>query len=516
MANEGNIVRLVQNAEEPPAPDDAEKKGGREPPDETELELARFLRNDYGNGQRLIARHGDDLLFVRGIGWHAFVGTHWSRDEGEDLAVISAHETAKKIFDEAKALEMEGPREGEAEDDFEDRVAPHRKWAVGSGNQTRIGAMLKQAQPYRTLTTDEMDADRFRFNVANGTLILGDEVALAAHDRADRITRLSPATFDPHAECPTFRKFLDRVVPDTSVQVFLQRYFGYSLTGSVAEQCLLLLQGQGRNGKSTLIELMAWIFGDYSMTLPIESLLQDDRRRGSEASPDLARLPGVRLAVASEPNVGARLDEGRVKHLTGGERMTVRHLNRDFFDFDPQFKLCVSFNNAPQVRGLDDGIWRRLRLVPFDVQIPPNEVDKNLLKKLKAEANGILNFLLDGFRLWHESGLAEPASVLKATADYREESDRVGQFLTAATIADPEASIRAKALYVAYCAWCRDNALEPMSGTAFGKQVARKGFEREKVGVMFYKGLRLIDEKMGQDEGDGPPPPAGEGDYAGL
>jgi putative DNA primase/helicase len=299
----------------------------------------------------------------------------------------------------------------------------------------------------------------------------------------------------------------------------MQRYFGYVLTGSVVEQCLILMQGKGRNGKSTLLELLAFILGDYALTLPIETLLQDERRRGSEATPDLADLPGVRLAVATEPGPSAKLDEGRIKKFTGGERLKVRRLMEGFFEFFPHFKMCLAFNEPPQIRGQDDGIWRRLRVVLFEVQV--KDVDMQLLDKLKAEAPGVLNWLLDGYCAWREGGLQPPEKVLAATAEYRDDSDRIGQFLRSATEAAPGFTITAKELYAAYEDWCRINAAEAVSGNYFGRQMKAHGFDREKVGVIFYHGVRLnqawIDEqaaaKARKSKPEEPPAPKGEEEY---
>ena len=528
MANENNIIKAVFGATEPPPPDDEDGYGGSDGGG-SDLDLAYLVRNDYGNAQRLIRRFGTEMLYVRDVGWHTFNGKRWSREEGKDLATRFAHQTASAMFKEAEALRDRGQRPDESEKDFKERMERAEKWAVGSGNQNRIIAMLAQAQPYLPATTEDMDPDRFSFNVQNGTLTLGEQVVLRPHDRKDHITRIAEVTYDPQATCPLFYKFLDRTQPDRQLQGFLQRYFGYALTGSVREQCLLLLSGKGSNGKSTLIELMGWLFGDYALTLPVSSLLHDDRKRGSEATPDIARLPGVRLAISSEPNRGARLDEGLVKHLTGGEQMSARHLGKEFFDFDPQFKLCLSFNNAPQIRGQDDGIWRRLKMTKWEVQIPDSEKDLELLNKLKAEASGVLNWLLDGFRLWREGGLAAPEKVRAATDEYREDSDRVGQFLRAETAAHVDGMISAKTLYAAYCIWCRQNAQDPVSQNYFGRQVVAHGYKREKTGVVFYLGLRLTDDDLlkkatggsasdGDDDSsggpsDGAPPPSGERDY---
>ncbi|MFN3077186.1 MAG: phage/plasmid primase, P4 family, partial [Alphaproteobacteria bacterium] len=263
-------------------------------------------------------------------------------------------------------------------------------------------------------------------------------------------------------------------------------------TGFVSEQKLVFFHGIGANGKSTLLNIMARILGGYAMSLPFASLIQDDFKRGSEPSPDLARLPAVRMVRASEAEKGSRFSEATIKMMTGGEEMTVRHLNRDFFDFAPVFKLVLSGNHRPTIRGQDHGIWRRLMLVPFLVTI--TKPDKRLDDDLWAERAGILNWMLDGTRMWLETGLDPPPEVCQATDEYRSDSDRLGQFLNSWTVSTDGVRVQARALYDAYVLWCAENADEPVSMTLFGRMLVERGLAKEKVGVMFYVGLELTDE----------------------
>lgn len=462
-----------------------------------DLQCARLPRNDFGTGQRLIARSGADLMHVPEVGWHAWMGTHWEREDGERQAHLAAHRAAAAIRAEGAALEAEGPWDGEAPKDFLERISGHRKFGIGVGNSSRLRAMLAEAAPYLTEPVGALDADPFLFACENGTLELraadAGGVRLRPARRQDRITRLAPVAYDPEAEAPRFRAFLDRILPDRPVQLFLQRYLGYALTGDIGEQCLILCYGTGSNGKSTLLDVIARLLGGYTTGLPMASLMHDDRRRGAEATPDLARLPGMRLVRAAEANQGSRFDEALLKQLTGGEPMAVRHLNAGFFEFYPVFKLVLTFNNRPTIRGQDEGIWRRLRLVPFSVTIPDGEKDSRLVEKLLGEGPGILNWLLDGFRLWRETGLAAPEAVLEATADYRAESDPVGQFLSMATAPAPGRHTSAKRLYDAFAAWCKENAVTPLTQTGFGRRLGDKGLKKVKTGgLSHYEGVELL------------------------
>jgi len=227
--------------------------------------------------------------------------------------------------------------------------------------------------------------------------------------------------------------------------------------------------------------------------------LANDRKSGSEATPDLARLPGARFVRSSEPKQGAVFDESLLKQLTGGEPITVRHLNKGFFDFSPAFKLVLSFNRKPTVRGTDDGIWRRLLMVPFDQQIPTDDVDKNFLALLKEEGPAILNWVLDGYRLWRESGLAIPDKVRDATEAYRADSDPLGNFLDGAcVISGVQTDVATSAeLFTAYCSWCRKNALEPINSTRFGRRMGeRRGVTKIRSGTIRYAGIQLIDRSL--------------------
>lgn len=480
-----NAIAAAVEGAEPPAP--AEDGS-------LDLELFAFPRNDYGNGQRLIRRFGRDLMYVRGHGWYCWDGKRWRMDEEGHHAQQLAHNTFKAIAGEMKAYRMWAMEKGYHPEQVQERCERHKKWATASGNATRVKAMVGEAMPYLERDIDALDADPYLFNTESGTLDLRNgEVKLRRFRREDLITKIADTGYDERAVCPVFRAFLDTVLPNAQEQAFAQRYFGYALTGLISEQKLLLCWGGGRNGKSTLTLAIKELFGDYASMLPFESLLQDDRRRGSEATPDLARLPGKRFVLASEPEQGARLSTSIMKRMTGGEPMVVRDLNKGFFEFDPQFKLVLTFNPKPSIPAQDDGTWRRLMMLHFGVQIPEDQQDKHLRRKLAAEAAGILNWLLDGYRMWAEQGVAPPESVKGATAEYRAENDPVGGFLLARTRKTMGVNMPAKELYDEFKKYCEANGIDPiMSGTAFGRRMVDKGYEKMKVGNMYYRNIELL------------------------
>lgn len=502
----GDIIPLDEAKRHGAAASKRAARGPSEPgkDQEFELRLAMLPRNDLGNAQRFIERRGADFFWVKDAGWYGWDGKRWDFGSGEVAAKLAAQDVATAMRHEAHAIEQGGQVADETEKQFEERVGAAYKWATASGNATRLAAMLDTAAPQLARDQTDLDADHFLFNVDNGTLVLGQRdadgnvtVEFRAHERADLITRLAPAVYDAAATtAPNWHAFLDLFQPDPEIQAFLQRFYGYGLTGSIEEQVVLLNHGEGMNGKSTMIDLLTWLIGDYAMTLPIQSLLANDRKGGSEASPDLARLPGARLVRSSEPKKGAVFDESLLKHLTGGEPISVRHLNKGFFDFLPTFKLVLSFNRRPIIRGDDDGTWRRLPMVKFDVQIPTASADRRFIDKLRPEASAILNWMLDGYRLWRDMGLAMPDKVRAATAEYRAESDRVGNFLTAvceitgaATDALPSSD-----LYACYALWCEKNALDPINQTAFGRSMSeRRGITKTRSGTVTYYGIQVKD-----------------------
>ncbi len=509
------------------------------PPPPNDRALADEPRNDLGNGRRLIARHGRDLLHVDERGFYVWDGRRFAAQPAKAApdAVRLAHAASEAIKDEARALEADGPKPAGDEPTEQEkialsrhagRVAAHHKFAIASGNAGKVSAMLDSAAPYLRVRPQQLDADPYTLNLGNGTLYLApparhkrsaaraaddepDPVRFApVHNRADRISYLADVAYDPEVDAPAWHKFLQRVQPDPEIRLYLQRWIGYCLTGDTREQVMVLLHGKGANGKSTFVEAVAAVLGEYAVALPIATFLHNDYRSGGEATPDLVRLPGARLVRTAEPERGSRLSEGLIKSATGDEAMTARPLFAGMFEFDPTFKLVISANERPRITGQDEGIWRRVQLVPWDVTIPKGERDATLKGTLGSEKAGILNWALDGFRMWREDGLAPPAAVLAATETYRAESDPVGEFIRVCLEAAPAATIKARDLYHLYVVWAKANALDPASATAFGRRLTDRGFQKSKAGTVHYQGWRvgvagqlLLDEATKKATGQG-------------
>ncbi len=308
---------------------------------------------------------------------------------------------------------------------------------------------------------------------------------------------------------------------DAELVTFLQRAAGYSLTGSTREQCLFVLYGTGANGKSSLLDTLRLLLGDYAQQTESKTFTE---KKQDSISNDIARLKGARLVAASETESGGRLAESLVKQMTGGEPLTARFLHQEFFEFRPEFKVWLGTNHKPVIKGSDNAIWRRIRLIPFDVTIPPAERDKDLLFKLREELPGILAWAVRGCADWLRNGLSEPESVMSATSAYRDEMDVLGPFFSECCHFTHIAKTSASELYRAYGGWVERFGEKPMSQRSFGMSLSERGLSRSKnsAGLVFWSGIGLGKEDYGGTEeestkihfaripGDPRPPISGE------
>jgi putative DNA primase/helicase len=289
----------------------------------------------------------------------------------------------------------------------------------------------------------------------------------------------------------------------------VQRAVGYSLSGSTAEQCLFFLYGTGKNGKSTFLEIVRALAGEYATQADFTTFLE--KRNDSGPRNDIARLFGARVVTSSEVGENKKLNEPLVKSLTGGDTIAARRLYSEAFEFEPTFKLWLAANHKPRIAGTDLGIWRRVRLVPFTVEIPEAEQDQNLKEALKTELPGILAWAVAGCRLWQLHGLGLPDEVRAATEAYRSEQDTLGNFLEEYCEVGAGYTALVGQLYDAYKEWCRDGEQKPSSKIVFGRMLGERGFLAKEMGTGNNKlvhrlGLRLIRHAA--------PPPWSRGDHA--
>lgn len=411
---------------------------------------------DTGNAARFGDRYKGQVMYVFGMGWVIWDGLSWQRDQMASIMEL-AKQAARDIY-----------QEGEGLDDDAARVAV-AKHAKASQQAPRLKAMLELAQSQPELATQAalLDTHDMLLGVANGVVNLNTG-KLQAAQCADLMTQHSPVTFDAAARCPQFLDFIQQVTGgDKTLAVYLQRVVGYSLTGRTGEQCLFFLYGNGANGKSTFLNVVKDLLGsDFAKQTPSETLMA----KRSSATNDIARLRGVRVVIANEIEDGSLLAESLVKQMTGGEALTARFHYAEFFELTPKFKLFIAGNHKPMIRGRDNGIWRRIRLIPFEVTIPPQQRDKNLQEKLRAELPGILNWAINGCLDWQKSGLSEPKLVTEAVSSYREEMDVIGHWVGERCTVAAKLESKAGDAYQSYKLWAEQNGYKPMAAGTFGRE----------------------------------------------
>lgn len=500
---------------------------------------ATLDQNDTGNAQRLIIHFGDEVMVVREHGVFRWVGSHWDLTGGEEQITIYAQKTAKLIELETEHIQMsrkewaaiEAASGVQVTDDmseeerkaasaliadaavaqkaFEARKNNRRKYAVSSGNNGKINGMIKQAEPHITVAPEELDADLEAFNCLNGTLLfrrVDDEddpsdgpprkrlqVEFVPHDRAMKISKCAPVTYDPKAKSQKLREFLDYFQPDLEIQRFLQVYFAYCLTGLTGEQKLAFFYGSGSNGKSTLTEAIAEMMGPYAGQLNPESVTGKHQARGDQATPDLADLVGQRMVRVEELPRGEGIKENLIKALTGGAPRRVRRLNEGFFDLIPRFKAIMSGNDKPFITGNDFGIWRRVVIVPWDVTIPDDKrrTFEEVMAEFAKERSGLLNWLLEGLAIYYAEGLRVPQRISEFTSDYRDEMDPLQSFADQCVKLEepnedgsPSCYITGADFYARYCDWQSQNPEKHKSTNAyFGRHICSKvpGLKKEKI-----------------------------------
>lgn len=416
---------------------------------------------DAGNARRLVGRHGEDLRHATGLGWLVWDGSRFRRDATGEIE-RRAKETARAIYVEASQVE---------DPDARKRLAT---WAHQSESAARLGAMIALARSEEGVAVDaaSLDADPWALNCTNVTVDLRTGESRAQR-RDELISRCTGVAYDASAACPTFDRFLARVLPDAELRRFLQRWAGYSLTASTREHALAFLVGLGANGKSVLTNALRSVAGEYACKAPAGLLLT---ARGERHPTETMTLFGARLALCSEVPLEATWNEALVKDLTSEDPITARYIRENNVTWTPTHKLWIAGNHRPRVIGRDEGIWRRLRVVPFDVVIPPEERDRELGRKLEAEREGILAWCVRGAVDWYAHGLGDPPAVTQATAAYKAEEDSLAPFFEERCEIGPALSCGARELYSAYQGWTLGAGERAMTQQKFGRALSDRGF----------------------------------------
>lgn len=464
--------------------------------DDLDHQLCMEPENDLANARRLVARNPGQLFCTKEWGWGVFDGQRFDFTKGGDMAGRAAQACADRMLtSEVAAFWATQKRRAEPDKEWRKRFGRFYAFCLQAGNNGRTEAMLKQAERMNTRPLAEFDTDPDLLVLGNGTLHLprdGSPPTFApVFDPAHLVSRRALARWDPQAKAPEFAKFLERVQPDPDMRAYLARVIGYCLTGRVGEQAYFIFHGKGGDGKSTLLNAIGDVLGDYVANAAIDTFLKHDRK-GSDHSADIARLAsGVRLVKAAEPEQGAKLAESVIKTITGGEPFPARAMYREPFEFVPAWKLIISCNRKPRITGGDRGIWRRTNVVPWPVSIPREEMDMTLDAKLRAEASGILNWAVAGWADWLERGLDPPEGVREATEEYRMNSDPFAAWFANCIDLDEGEREPAGQLFNSYRGWAQSSGFETMKQASFGRQLSENGLHRKHSNGIQWLGVKL-------------------------
>lgn len=446
-----------------------------------------YTYDDTGNALRFRDANAGLIHYNHVDGcWIYWDGVRWASDENGEIK----RRADKMLADMAKDLkEMQDDPAYNAYKKHLSRSRSHR------GKEGFI-AEARHLEGVPVLPS-EMDRAGNAFNVRN-CLISLKTGKTAEHDKKYMISKLAPVTYDENAKCPRWDRFIEEITcGDKSLQLYLQRMIGYCMTAYTKEQCMFFLYGNGSNGKSVFVDTIAYMLGEYAASCQPETVMMRDRN--NTARGDLARLKGARMVVTSEPNDGCRLDEGIVKQMTGGteNKLTARFLYGREFEFSPEFKIVMSTNYKPVIKGTDNGIWRRVRLIPFTAEFTKENRDPQLTEKLRRELPGILNWAIAGAVGWCKEGLPPCAIIDEAGQEYRSEMDRVQQFLDDCTTRSESSSTQASTLYKCYKAWCSEQGDRfPVGSTKFFMELKRRFKSRKTEAYNEYIGIKINDLGM--------------------
>lgn len=442
----------------------------------------KYNRSNVGDAKRFVDIFGEYFRYCHKMKmWFSYDGKRWVMDNS-GLAQRSTHSMAQIMQGEAGKIA-----------DSEEKMQAF-KWAVGLEGVNRIENCLKAAQSYLSIDPTDFDLDPWRLNCENGTVDLRTG-ELRPHDMKNMISKICPVVYDPGAAAPTWEKFLDRIFDgDLELIGYIKKMVGYSLTGVQREKEFYLAWGTGDNGKSKFIETIQGMMGDYSSTISPDKLTMTKEEGG--ATPELARLVGIRFVSSQETERGRSLRESFVKGITGGDTITTRHLYGHPFDFKPVFKLWFSSNFKPEIKAGGEAMWRRVRLIPFKIAIPLAEQDKDLYEKLRVEWSGILSWAVQGCLEWQREGCTTiPVAMKEAAEEYKQEMDTFEQFLEECCELKPIAQAMNKKLRATYEKWCQNNGERFLRQNEFSGKLAEKGLKSERtMNGHLWRGIGISQE----------------------
>ena len=431
------------------------------------LRLYQLPLDDIGLAQRVKARFGHLLRWSHPEKtFYVFDGTKWSRDNRCHVWQYVT-DTITALHEEA----LPGRTTREIQE-LEKALGKYR-----SQKHARSVVEVLKTLPGIPVVPTDFDNDPYLFSTGNAAIELGRHGVIRSLRPGDLTTKSGGVAYEQNATAPIWEKFLEEIMEgDSELVTFLKRYLGYCLSGETSQHVFPVFYGTGRNGKSVFMNVVQRVLGDYALPVPQEAVMSRRRNAGA-ATPEIAQLKGVRFAVVNETDDGKRLNEGQVKAITGGDKITARPLYSQQITFWPQFKVGVMTNYKPRITGSDNGIWRRMLLIPFNYTVPAEEVDPYLEQKLLAEGSGILNWMLEGYREFRYSGLGIPEAVREATKEYRFEEDIVQEFIEERCRTGRHLEVKKSTLFQAYQTYCKDVDEHSRSKRAFGDQLRQLGYE---------------------------------------
>ena len=423
-----------------------------------------FRITDLRNSDNFSIKYKKQLIYCQPWNnWLIYSEGKWkieSRRETQELA-------KKVIMDYYK----------EASEILEDKARLNLiKEAMKCESQRAIRAMIELATSSIAKVPEDFDQDPYILNFKNGTMDL-KTMGWRDHKAEDMLTKITNISLKPKEECPKWAAFLDKIFEGNKNLIdYLQTALGYSLTGDIGEQCMFILYGIGANGKSTFINVIYHLLGDYAINSPFSTFL--NKGKGADNIPnDLARLRGARFVTAIEAPGERRFNEALLKTITGTDPITARFLRQEYFDFYPECKIWLATNHKPIVREFSLGFWRKIRLIPFTVTIPEEERILHYDNILLEEKEGIFNWVLEGYMKWKEEKLKTPEEIEEATAEYKSSMDVLAEFIEQCCIESHRAQIATKELYKVYKNWCDENDEKPVVKRSFGRQLAERGYK---------------------------------------
>jgi putative DNA primase/helicase len=444
-----------------------------------ELQSGKVQFTDTTNAERLYKEFGSVIRYNGAWKkWLVFNGKRWVVDDGSLIHEMGLKTIRGRYNDLLKTS------------DYRDRLEIER-FGVLSESVRRRESTIKAASWIKELVIDsnEIDKNPWLICVKNGTLDLSNGT-FREHERGDFISKMADVEYQPEADCPDWKKFIREIMNYNNELIqYLQTVSGWAITGDTSEQTMFILYGSGANGKSTFLNTLMYLLGDYAIATPTETFMS---KKGEQIGNDLARLRGTRFVTTTETEQGKKIAEPLIKQITGNDKITARFLYGEYFNFKPTFKVFMATNHKPSIRGADHGIWRRIKLIPFTNRIPEEKQDKHLEEKLKKEASGILNWILEGVSRWQKEGLKAPPVVLTATDEYRSEMDIIGNFVKDCCVQKPGIIIKVRELYKAYEKWCNENNEHLVSERFLALRLQEIGFQRSRnAETRFWRNLGL-------------------------